>query len=250
MSNPVPEGLCSLIKSIGGENNEAATKSRKSPWTVPGVMCVLLLGVLLCSGACGTGEDSGGNVTETPSGTEMPTEAPKNWFSQMLSDGRTELSKPVEALYGINPWLPVSASKTVRLGEFEYTVTVPQTLFRLQELQDGTSALEITSVLRYVGEKESITIAHGDMIFMGGVVEPSGRVDGGGRYDVEEHTTLQKGEEISFTKVYDKFSREVGSAGAGIIEASVEFAVLDENEERTGESWDYLLAIPYDVVEE
>ncbi len=224
---------------------------KRIPGRFRGVMCLLLLSVMLCSGACSKGGNAE-NVTGTPAGTETPTptEAPKNWFSQMLADRRTELSKPVEGLDGINPWLPVSARKTVRLGDFEYTVTVPQTLFRLQDLQDGTSALEITSVLRYAGEKESITIAHGDMIFMGGVVEPSGKVDGGGRQDVEEHTTLQKGEEIFFTKVYDKFSREVSSAGVGIIEASVEFTVLDENEKRTGESWEYLLAIPYDVVEE
>lgn len=221
-------------------------KVRKSFRRCKGTIGMLLLSVVLCSGACNKG-DNEGNVTGTPAGTETPIEKPKNWIVRMLEEGRTELSRP---LINENTLLPVSASKTVRLGDFEYTVTVPQTLFQLQDLQDGTSVLEITSVLRYTGEKESITIAHGDMIFMGGVMEPSGKVDGGGRNDVEEHTTLRKGEETSFTKVYDKFSREVSSAGVGIIEASVEFTVLDENEKRTEESWEYLLAIPYDVVEE
>lgn len=210
---------------------------------------MLLFSAALFSGACSTGEDGKESVTGTPAGTETPapTEKPKNWLSQMLEDGRTELSKPFTKE---GAWLPVSASKTVRLGDFEYTVTVPQTLFRLQELQDGTAVLEITSALRYVGEKDSVMIAHGDMIFMGSIVDPSGNSDGGGRSNTEEHTVLQKGEEISFTKVYDGFSKKVESTGAGVIVAEVEFEVLYENEERTGESWEYLLAIPYDVVEE
>ena len=213
-------------------------------------VCVLLFGAALFFGACSAGEDGKESVTKTPAGTETltPTEKPKNWLSQMLEDGRTELSKPVEDLWGINPRLPVSATKTVRLGDFEFTVTVPQTLFRQQDLQDGTAVLEMTSVLRYVGEKDSVRIAYGNTI--GYILYPSGNGGGGGRYDEMGYAVLKKGEEISSTIGGSKFSKEAGSVGTGVIAAEVDFHVLDENEERTGENWRYLLAIPYDVVEE
>lgn len=220
------------------QQNRKRSKSFKISGTV---LFVLLLSAVLFCGGCSTGE----NGKESMTGTPAPTEKPKNWLSQMLEEGRTELSKPFTKE---GAWLPVSASKTVRLGDFEYTVTVPQTLFRLQELQDGTAVLELKSTLRYVGEKDSIRISYGHTI--GYILYPSGNGVGGGRYDEMCYAVLKKGEELSSMIGGSKFSKEAGSVGTGVIAAEVDFNVLDENEERTGESWEYLLAIPYDVVEE
>lgn len=92
-------------------------------------------------------------------------------------------------------------------------------------------------------------IAHGELIFMGEIVDAEGNTDGGGSFDVEVHTELKKGEEITFTKVYEQFSKAVDTEGAGVIITTVEFEVLDENEERTGERYHHLISIPFDVLE-
>ncbi len=223
-------------------------KVRKSFRRCKGTIGMLLLSALLCSGACGKG-DSTEKVTGTPAGTETPTptEKPKNWIVRMLEDGRTELSRP---LINENTLLPVSASKPVRLGDFEYTVTVPQTLFRRQELEDGTAVIEMECTLRYVGEKESVEISYGHTIAIGYLLYPSDKGIGGGGYSELSVATLKKGEELSSVIGGSKFSKEAASVGTGVIAAEVDFNVLDENREETGEFWRYLLAIPYDVVEE
>lgn len=215
------------------------------------VIVMLLLGAMLFCGGCSTGENGKESVTGTPAGTEapVPTEKPKNWMLRLLADGRTELSMPVKTGLEKDAWLPVSVSKTVRLGDFEYVITVPQTNFRLSDLQDGTDALEIIAILRYVGEKDGAMIAYEDGVFVDSVTDPSGNMENSGRYDREIHGMLKKGEEIYFRKIYGEFSRKMKAAGAGVIVMEVEFAVLDENEERTGEDWDYLLAVSFDVAE-
>lgn len=225
-------------------------RRQRSSRRCKGAICMLLLSAALCSGACGKGEDSRENVTGSPAGTETPTptEKPKSWIVRMLEEGRTELSRPMRSPSGKGPWLPVSASKTVRLGDFEYTATVPQTLFRRQELEEGTAVIEMECSVRYVGEKESVEISYGRII--GYIVYPSGKGAGGGRYDDSGLATFKKGEEMSIMIGGSKFSKEAAFVGSGVIAAEVDFNVLDENKEETGEFWRYLLAIPYDVVEE
>ncbi len=228
------------------------------------VLAVLFLfWALMFFGACEARKDGKEPVPETPTEMLTPTEAPmltemptptvkpRNWLNELLEEGRTELSREYDGLYREEGFfkLPVMASKTVRLGDFEYTMTVPQTIFRLEELQNGTVAFETTSILRYVGEKESVHISHGDIPFTGCIADPSGNIDGGGGYSLEAYSVLQKGEEISFTKRYDKFSKGVNSTGTGGIVTIVEFSVLDENDKDTGEHFGYLLAIPFDILE-
>lgn len=213
-----------------------------------GMVFLLVVSMMMCFGAC---KDEENNVTEVMTGTPAPTEIPKSWIDQALEEGRTELSREHVRPYEDEGFfkLPVSVSKTVKLGDFEYTMTVPKAIFRLSDLQDGSEVFETTSILRYVGEKDSVWIASGDLPFTGIIVDSAGNTDGGGSFSVEAHIEIKRGEDITFTKVYDEFSKEVSSGGTGVIITIVDFALLDENEERTGEKWNYLLSIPFDILE-
>lgn len=180
------------------------------------------------------------------------TDQEENWIAKAVREGRVELSQDwtngldKEAYFAA----PVEVTKSVQLGDFIYTMTAPKTLFRLSDLQNGTEIIEITTTLTYVGEQDSITIAARESPFYAGeIADLHGNSDGGGSYDVGAHHVLYKNEPISFTKTYEAYSKRVSAAGPGVIMALVEFTVLDENEERTDESYNYLLAIPYDVLE-
>jgi len=210
------------------------------------IFFLIICCVLLSFAACGTEE---GNITEEP--TEKPTPTP-TWVTQLLEEGRTELSReyvwPFED-EGVFKH-PVSVTKTVQLGDFEYTMTVPKAIFRLSDLKNGVDVFEETTTLKYIGEEESIRISCRDMPFSGGLIQDAaGNTDGGGSYDIQMFMDLKKGEEIKFTKVYDEFSKKVDSTGAGVIMATVEFSVVDENGKDIWDEGRYLLAIPFDVVE-
>lgn len=211
--------------------------------------------VLLSFAACGTEE---GNVTEEP--TEGPTPTPKSWVTQLLEEGRTELSREYDYPYEDAEVFrhPVSVSKTVQLGfgDFEFTMTVPKAIFRLSDLKNGVDVFEVTLIFKYIGEKESIWIACGDLPFSSVLIhDPAGNTDGGGSYDVQMNVNMKKDEEIRYTLVYDEFAKKVDSTGTGVIMATVSFRVLDENQKELWDLdiiWDegrYLLAIPFDVVE-
>lgn len=226
------------------------------------VLAVLCM--TMCAAACGrNGEGAAPTGTMEATATPLPTVtlAPEpstalaeqdNWIVQFVRQGRTELSTDwsnglkEEGFYAE----PVEITKTVHLGEFEYTMSVPKAIFKLENLKNGTDVIETTTTLRYVGEKEKVTIVSRESPFYAGeIADLHGNSDGGGSADVEAQHVLVKGEELSFTKAYDAYSKRVIGAGPGVIMALVEFTVLDENEMRTEEHYNYLLSIPYDVTE-
>ncbi|MCH5272440.1 MAG: hypothetical protein J1E35_02090 [Lachnospiraceae bacterium] len=201
--------------------------------------------ILLCMAvsciACGKESSK-----ESPTPTETP--ATEDWWAkviqQNLSQDMTESSE--EEKYFVKP---VSVCKTVRLGDFEFSITAPKTIYRLSELQNGTDSIQTTLILRYVGEKESVVISSRDMPFAGLMAADSNRNwESGGSYDIEVHHTLKKGEEISFTKEYDEYSKKTTAAGYGMIAGIVDFTVLDEEGKRTDERYEYLLSVSYDVL--
>lgn len=208
--------------------------------------------ILLCMAvsfpACGQGR--GGSPT--PAETLTLTPVPEGWWARLIQQNRTDVSRdmtgsPEEEAYFARP---VSACKTVCLGDFEFSMTTPKTIYRLSELQNGTDSIQVTLSLRYAGEKESVTISSREDPFKGLMVTDSNQNwEGGGAYDIEMHHTLKKGEELSFTKVYDEYSKNTAAAGYGMIAGIVDFTVLDEEEKRTDETYEYLLSIPYDVLD-
>lgn len=211
-----------------------------------------LLFVLLCTTvffpACGQGRSE----SPTPTGTPTLTPVPEGWWARLIQKDRTDVSRDMAGSLEEEAYFarPVSACKTVCLGDFEFSMTTPKTIYRLTELQDGTDSIQVTLSLRYAGEKESVVISAREDPFKGLMVTDSNQNwEGGGAYDVEMKHTLKKGEEISFTKVYEEYSRNTAAAGYGMIAGIVDFAVLDEEGKRTDETYEYLLSIPYDVLE-
>lgn len=209
---------------------------------------LILLCMAVCFTACGQGRGESPILTETPT----PTPVPEGWWAKLIRQNRTDVSQDMtepleEEKYFVKP---VSACKTVRLGDFEFSMTTPKTIYRLSELQNGTDSIRATLILRYVGEKESVVISAREDPFSGLIVVDSNyNGESGGANDIEVHHTLKKAEEISFTKVYDEYSKNTTAAGYGMIAGIVDFTVLDEEEKRTDETYEYLLSISYDVLE-
>lgn len=211
-----------------------------------------LLFVLLCVVLFFSACKQGGGESPTPTGTPTLTPVPEGWWARLIQKDRTDVSRDMAGSLEEEAYFarPVSACKTVCLGDFEFSMTTPKTIYRLTELQDGTDSIQVTLSLRYAGEKESVVISAREDPFKGLMVTDSNQNwEGGGAYDVEMKHTLKKGEEISFTKVYEEYSRNTTAAGYGMIAGIVDFAVLDEEGKRTDETYEYLLSIPYDVLE-
>lgn len=155
--------------------------------------------ILLCMAvsfpACGQGRGGSPTPAETPTLTPVP----EGWWARLIQQNRTDVSRdmtgsPEEEAYFARP---VSACKTVCLGDFEFSMTTPKTIYRLSELQNGTDSIQVTLSLRYAGEKESVTISSREDPFKGLMVTDSNQNwEGGGAYDVEMHHTLKRGEEL------------------------------------------------------
>lgn len=230
--------------------NQHQQKEKRNVRIAGAAMCLLLFGTALFCGGYSIGKSGKETVTKAPTATPTPKAKPKNWMLRMLADGRTEVSMPVKTAPGADSQIPISVSKTVRLGDFECTMTVPQDNFRLSDLQNGTAVLESTSVLRYMGEKDSIKISCRNMGLLSSVIDSSGNTESSTRYEDEVEIVLKREEDKMFLrKIYGEFSKEIESAGAGILVTEVEFRILDENGEGTEEQWEYRLVIPFDVVE-
>ncbi len=219
--------------------------NRKSRGVGALILLCMTLSLIACNG-------THGKETPTLTPTVAPAPMPEGWWARLIKQGRTDVSRDLTEPSETEGYLkePVSVSKTVRLGDFEFVMMIPKSIYRLENLQNGTDIVETTLILRYVGENDSVTISAGDLPFSGLMItDTSENWEGGGAYDIECHHVLEKGEEISFTKLFKEYSKEVTAAGYGMIAGIVEFSVLDENGEDTEEYYQYLLSVPFDLLE-
>ena len=208
-------------------------------------------GMLLCGvmvlGACKKAPEQAIEPTATP------TPEPVYWLHEMWEQGRTELSHCMQDRDDRNEEnyikVPVSDTKTVRLGDFEFYLTLPKTVYRLEELQNKTDCIELTMGIRYVGEKESVTIGTGEPPFITGIDHSCGVNHIGARLDSETCMELKPGEELTYVLVCDAASPQITEPGQGRAVSYASFSAYEGETTEKPVNYEHMLVILFDVVE-
>lgn len=211
----------------------------------------MAIGMLLCGGmvfgACKEASEQETALSVTP------TSEPVYWLHEMWEQGRTELSHSMQDRDHRNEEnyekVPVSDTKTVRLGDFEFYLNLPKTVYRLEELQNKTDCIKLTMGIRYVGEKESVTIGTGEPPFITGIDHSCGVNHIGASLDSETCTELKPGEELTYVLSCDSASWQITEPGQGRAVSYASFNYYEDEDTEQPEIFEHMLVILFDVVE-